>query len=63
MATIKKLIEIISSPSHKSRYLNAMTSHSCIICGKDADVFQNALAQLEYKCSGICQSCQNLYFG
>jgi hypothetical protein len=62
MSKIQKLIEILSSPSHDSDYINATFSNTCVICGKTAIEFQNRLAELEYQCSGLCQLCQNFYF-
>jgi hypothetical protein len=42
--------------------MKAKLSNSCIICGKAVIAFRNRLAELEYKCSGLCQLCQNFYF-
>ncbi len=62
MPRVQELIEILSSPTHNLGYNNAKAANTCIICMKPAVVFRNALARLEYECSGICQRCQDIYF-
>lgn len=37
--------------------------NQCVICGADADEFDDDLSRVEYTISGMCQKCQNFAFG
>lgn len=38
-------------------------SKECVVCGGHADEFEDELSEKEYKISGMCQKCQNEFFG
>jgi uncharacterized CHY-type Zn-finger protein len=41
----------------------AIQNKKCVICGKDANTFRDALSKKEYGISGLCQECQDSVFG
>lgn len=41
----------------------AIAQGVCVVCGKPATKFTDALSQREYKISGYCHECQNVTFG
>ena len=40
----------------------AMDNQMCVICGGDANHFEDELSRREYGISGMCQSCQDGVF-
>ena len=61
-------------PTQKSpqvaRFLDALgsrtvciTTNVCTICGKEATKFKDPLSEKEYRISGMCQCCQDDFFG
>ena len=40
----------------------AMDNQMCVMCGNDANHFDNELSRREYGISGMCQSCQDGVF-
>lgn len=40
----------------------AITSDVCVMCGKPATQFRDALSQKEFSISGMCQQCQDKVF-
>ena len=56
------LIELFSSPNHKTNYLLAKATTCCIRCGESANIFRDASGKLEYTISGLCQRCQDEIF-
>ena len=59
---IEPLIEILSACAGKDAYLTAKSTGCCIVCKKPAGKFRTAMAEFEYQHSGLCQTCQDLYF-
>lgn len=45
----------------RSRTL-AQAGNGCVMCGKPATQFRDAISQREYKISGLCQQCQDKVF-
>lgn len=42
---------------------NTIRADKCVSCRKDATKFRDALSAREYRISGLCQECQDLFFG
>jgi uncharacterized CHY-type Zn-finger protein len=66
----------MATVTHKSyslhKALNAFTgvdteksiqNDVCVLCGKPAQDFRDALSQREFSISGMCQDCQDKTFG
>ena len=62
MNRVKELINVLGDDNVKGRAAIAKANRSCKICGKPAVFFHTSKAELEYRISLICQSCQDYYF-
>ena len=40
----------------------AMDNQMCVVCGNDANYFNDELSRREYSISGMCQTCQDKTF-
>ena len=40
-----------------------LANKRCVMCHKDATTFDSDLSRKEYGISGMCQTCQNDFFG
>jgi hypothetical protein len=63
MDRVQELISVLSDNDVIKRTPIAKAHQCCKICGKPAKSFKTELSALEYSISGICQSCQDYYFG
>ncbi len=59
---IEDLLETISQVLGTPRSV-AFRDSICVICGGDASAFKNELCEKEYSLSGMCQVCQDGFFG
>ena len=59
---IEDLLETISQVLGTPRSV-AFRDQLCVICGKDASTFKSDLCKTEYSLSGMCQVCQDGFFG
>lgn len=41
----------------------SIKSDTCVFCNKPATEFRDEVSRKEFTVSGICQKCQNFYFG
>jgi hypothetical protein len=41
----------------------ALTTHTCICCGKPAIDFKDEKSATEWRITGLCQKCQDAVFG
>ena len=41
----------------------AKIEHTCVVCGKEANTFRDAISAREYTLSMMCQVCQDKTFG
>jgi len=55
------LSEFTKSVFGRSR-MDAATTQTCVICGKDASHFRDEKSRREYEISRMCQSCQDDVF-
>ena len=62
MTKAMELLDIFSATTYRVNYANAKAERTCIRCGKQAKVFRDASAQLEYDISALCQMCQDELF-
>ena len=61
MNRIQELINVLGDDNVKGRAAIAKANRTCKICGKPAVFFRTSQAELEYRLSLICQSCQDHY--
>ena len=40
-----------------------IAGNKCVMCPGDANEFRNAISEKEYTISGMCQKCQDGFFG
>jgi hypothetical protein len=59
---IRELIQVLAEEDIIARTETARAHHACKLCGKPAVLFNDPLAELEYRISSICQSCQDYYY-
>ena len=55
---IETLIGKIAGKSRKQTII----VNKCMLCGKNAENFKDALSAREYAISGMCQKCQDGFF-
>ena len=63
MSNIQELLTLITDKDYTIRKNMAMTKGICISCGSKADHFTDASTKLEYEISGLCEACQEKYYG
>ncbi len=63
MSYIQDLLILVTDKDYSIRKNIAMTKGICISCGRKADHFTDASLKLEFEISGLCETCQNKYFG
>jgi hypothetical protein len=63
MGRVQELISVLSDSNVIARTATAKANQRCKICGNPAKSFRTTRSELEYNISGICQSCQDYYFG
>ena len=61
MNRIEELIDVLEKRHARTRAWAAKAQHQCIICQRPATTFRSRGAELEYRLSSICQSCQDYY--
>ena len=61
MNRIQELINVLGDDNVRVQAAIAKANRTCKICGKSAVLFQTSQAELEYRISLICQSCQDYY--
>lgn len=57
----KEINQFINSAFGINR-VNTIRGNKCVVCGKDATEFKDALSAKEYRISGMCQKCQDKTF-
>jgi len=63
-ATTKpKDIEVFLSNFMGRSRENTIARNKCVSCGGEANNFRDALSRKEYTISGLCQVCQDEFFG
>ena len=63
MNRIQELIKVLGDDNIRVQTDIAKTNRTCKICGKPAVLFRTSQAEMEYRISLICQSCQDYYLG
>jgi hypothetical protein len=63
MSRLAQLIDVLEDSDYTHHYRSAKSSHTCMLCGDQASAFQDESAELEFQVSGLCQQCQDEYFG
>ena len=63
MSTLAQLIDVLEDSEYTYHYRSAKASHTCMLCGNLASTFADDSAELEFQVSGLCQKCQDEYFG
>ena len=58
----KFLDEIAEHAFGRNRSL-AIAGKGCVNCGKPAGEFRDEISRREFNISGLCQTCQDLFFG
>lgn len=61
MNRIQELINVLGDDNVRVQAPIAKANRTCKICGKSAVLFRTSQAELEYRISLICQSCQDYY--
>lgn len=59
---IENMLEEVSKLMAAPRS-TAFTAQSCVMCGNEATEFRDELSKKEYSLSGMCQVCQDKFFG
>jgi uncharacterized CHY-type Zn-finger protein len=59
--SIEAVLENLSKLFNTPRSF-ALENSLCVMCGGEARSFKDALAEKEYKLSGMCQVCQDSFF-
>ena len=63
-ATTKpKDIEVFLSNFMGGSRQDTIARNKCVSCGGEANNFRDALSRKEYTISGLCQKCQDEFFG
>lgn len=62
MSRLQELIDVLAETDPVARNPNAKAHHICKICNQPATYFRSARAEMEYRISAICQSCQDYFF-
>ncbi len=57
------ILEAVAQQSFGRSRGDALTTRSCVMCGKPADKFRDELSEKEYLISRLCQACQDSIFG
>ena len=60
---MKKVLDSVSDTFQGPNRSTALKTNKCVMCGKDATKFRDAISMREYFISGICQDCQDKFFG
>lgn len=60
---LKKAIDSVSKALFGNETGNSIKQEICVICSQEATEFNDALSRKEYKISGMCQECQDDFFG
>ncbi len=63
MSRLAQLMETFEDTDYVYHYRSAKSSHACVACGMQAGAFIYECAELEFEVSGLCQQCQDEYFG
>lgn len=53
---------LLSEITGKDR-VGTIKNDKCVMCGGDASEFKDELSKKEYRISGMCQKCQDDFFG
>lgn len=61
MNRVQELINVLGEDNVRVRAAIAKAHRTCKICGKPAVFFRTSRAELEYRLSLMCQSCQDYY--
>jgi hypothetical protein len=57
---LDRLLDLMAAEfEYKKRYTIAKSTSTCIWCGENAQLFGDAYSKLEYRCSALCQNCQD----
>ena len=59
---IEKALDAISQNQFGRTRTGAITSDTCVACGKAATEFRDELSRKEFSISGLCQNCQDEVF-
>jgi hypothetical protein len=62
MTRIETLLKILSQQDRDAKFIIALNTQTCISCGNPVGGFKGPSAKLEYKISGMCQTCQDYFF-
>ena len=60
---VEKSLEALAGMAFGTSRADNMSAGLCVRCGKPADWFKDELSKKEYRISGLCQNCQNDFFG
>lgn len=63
MDRIQELIDVLSDERVQELSVVSKKNQTCKICEKPANHFYSAASKFEYLVSGICEDCQQYYYG
>lgn len=60
---MKKTLDAMTKKLFGKSHTEALTTNTCLFCGREIKGFRNAVSRKEYSISGMCQVCQDKTFG
>jgi uncharacterized CHY-type Zn-finger protein len=60
---IEKALNCFSTTAYGRSRTDSIKNNICVFCGGPAEEFEDDLSRKEYTISGMCQVCQDNFFG